>query len=52
MQEDNYDKLVLAGFRAAMAGKKKYAKQCVHQALVVQYCAKLGRDGVSLFFKR
>ena len=29
-----------------------YARQCVHQALLLQYCRQLGRDGVGLFFKR
>ncbi|KAG8871476.1 hsp90 co-chaperone Cdc37 [Tulasnella sp. 331] len=47
-----YDQLVIAGFRAAIKGNKKYAKQCVHQALLIQYCEKLGKDGVRLFFKR
>lgn len=52
MASGTYDQLVIAGFRAAVKGKKKYAKQCVHQALLVQYCEKLGKDGVQLFFKR
>ncbi|KAG9009534.1 hsp90 co-chaperone Cdc37 [Tulasnella sp. JGI-2019a] len=52
MAPGTYDQLVIAGFRAAVKGKKKYAKQCVHQALLVQYCEKLGKDGVQLFFKR
>ena len=29
-----------------------HAKQCVHQALLIQYCRQLGKDGVGLFFKR
>lgn len=33
-------------------GKSKYAKQCVHQALLIQYCRQLGKDGISVFFKR
>ncbi|KAG8891784.1 hsp90 co-chaperone Cdc37 [Tulasnella sp. 403] len=47
-----YDQMVIAGFRAAVKGEKKYAKKCVHQALIIQYCEKLGRDGVKLFFQR
>jgi len=39
-------------FDAQMENKPKYAKQCVHQALLIQYCRQLGRDGVGLFFKR
>lgn len=51
-REGIYDELVIGGFRAAIRGEKKYAKQCIHQALIIQYCDKLGKDGVSLFFKR
>lgn len=51
-REGVYDELVIGGFRAAIRGEKKYAKQCIHQALIIQYCDKLGKDGVSLFFKR
>ncbi|KAF8645171.1 hypothetical protein AX16_007998 [Volvariella volvacea WC 439] len=46
------DALLVAAFRAESAGQKKYAKQCVHQSLLIQYCEKLGRDGVGLFFKK
>jgi len=46
------DALLLQAFNAESGGDKKYAKQCVHQGLLIQYCEKLGRDGVSLFFKR
>ena len=35
-----------------MDGKDAYARQCVHQGLLLQYCNKLGRDGIGLFFKR
>jgi cell division cycle protein 37 len=35
-----------------MKEKYVYAKTCVHQALLLQYCRQLGRDGVGLFFKR
>lgn len=46
------DAFLLAGFRAEVKGESKYAKQCVNRSLMLQYCEKLGRDGVSLFFKR
>lgn len=46
------DALLLQAFNAESDGDKKYAKQCVHQGLMIQYCEKLGRDGVALFFKR
>lgn len=31
---------------------RTHARQCTHQALLLQYCRLLGRDGVALFFKR
>ncbi|THV00851.1 hypothetical protein K435DRAFT_591999, partial [Dendrothele bispora CBS 962.96] len=46
------DALLVAGFRAQTAGKSKYSKQCVHQSLLLQYCEKLGVDGVRVFFKK
>jgi cell division cycle protein 37 len=46
------DALLVAGFNAQMKGDSVYAKQSVHQGLLIQYCEKLGKDGVSLFFKR
>ena len=46
------DALLVAAFTAQGDGKAKYAKQCVHQSLLLQYCEKLGKDGVSIFFKR
>jgi len=44
--------LLIEAFNSQMAGKDEYAQQCVHQALLLQYCRQLGRDGVGLFFKR
>lgn len=46
------DALLVEAFSAQRRGEKKYAKQCVHQGLLLQYCEKLGSDGVSLFFRR
>ncbi|KAF5382759.1 hypothetical protein D9615_002899 [Tricholomella constricta] len=46
------DALLVAAFRAQSAGKAKYAKQCVHQSLLLQYCDKLGKDGVRVFFRK
>lgn len=50
--ERETDGLLIEGFNAQMDGQAAYAKQCVHQALLLQYCRSLGRDGVGLFFKR
>ncbi|KAF8312924.1 hypothetical protein DL93DRAFT_2059573 [Clavulina sp. PMI_390] len=46
------DAMLLEAFNAEMAGKRRYAKQCVHQGLMIQYCEKLGRDGIGMFFKK
>lgn len=50
--EKETDGLLIEGFNAQMDGKGAYAKQCVHQGLLLQYCRSLGPDGVGLFFKR
>ena len=52
VKERETDGLLMEAFNAQMDGKDSYAKQCVHQALLLQYCRSLGRDGVGLFFKR
>lgn len=44
--------LLIEAFNSQIAGKDEYAHQCVHQALLLQYCRQLGRDGVGLFFNR
>ncbi|KAJ7069765.1 Cdc37 N terminal kinase binding-domain-containing protein [Mycena amicta] len=46
------DSLLGAAFKAQYDGKPKYAKQCVHQSLLLQYGDKLGVDGLSVFFKK
>lgn len=46
------DALLVAAFRAESKGRFAYAKQCVHQSLLLQYCEKLGKDGVRLFFQK
>ncbi|KAJ3881749.1 Cdc37 N terminal kinase binding-domain-containing protein [Lentinula edodes] len=46
------DALLVAAFTAEGEGKKKLAKQCVHQSLLLQYCEKLGGDGVRVFFQK
>lgn len=50
--ERETDGLLIMAFDAELAGKSSVAQQCVHQALLLQYCRTLGRDGVGLFFKR
>jgi cell division cycle protein 37 len=50
--EKETDGLLVEAFNSQMEGKEEYARQCVHQGLLLQYCRSLGRDGISLFFKR
>ncbi|CAD0081959.1 unnamed protein product [Aureobasidium vineae] len=52
MGEKETDGLLVEAFNAQSDGNDDYARQCVHQALLLQYCRQLGRDGVQLFFKR
>ncbi|KAJ7695640.1 hsp90-like protein [Mycena rosella] len=46
------DSLLGAAFKAQYGNKPKYAKQCVHQSLLLQYGDKLGVDGLGVFFKK
>ncbi|KXX83271.1 hypothetical protein MMYC01_200273 [Madurella mycetomatis] len=50
--EKETDGLLVLAFDAQLENKADYARNCVHQALLLQYCRALGRDGVALFFKR
>ncbi|KAL2829777.1 Cdc37 N terminal kinase binding-domain-containing protein [Aspergillus cavernicola] len=50
--EKETDGLLVEAFNSQMEGKEEYARQCVHQGLLLQYCRSLGPDGISLFFKR
>lgn len=52
VSEKETDGLLIDAFNSQMKGNEMHARQCVHQALLLQYCRQLGRDGVSLFFKR
>lgn len=52
MNAQTQDGLLAEAFEAQLKGKERYARQCVHQALLIQYCRQLGRDGVGVFFKR
>lgn len=52
LAERETDGLLVLAFNSSLEKKHDFAKQCVHQALLLQYCRALGRDGVQLFFKR
>jgi cell division cycle protein 37 len=52
LAERETDGLLVMAFNAAIDGRDDFARQCVHQGLLLQYCRALGKDGVGLFFKR
>ncbi|KAI8964091.1 hypothetical protein F5Y11DRAFT_317212 [Daldinia sp. FL1419] len=52
LTEKETDGILIMAFDAQLEGKDEFARQCVHQALLLQYCRALGKDGVALFFKR
>ncbi|KAI1484050.1 hypothetical protein F4774DRAFT_364512 [Daldinia eschscholtzii] len=52
LSEKETDGILIMAFDAQLEGKDEFARQCVHQALLLQYCRALGKDGVALFFKR
>ncbi|KAH9900567.1 Cdc37 N terminal kinase binding-domain-containing protein [Xylariomycetidae sp. FL2044] len=52
LREKETDGILVMAFDAQLEGKDDFARNCVHQALLLQYCRSLGKDGVSLFFKR
>lgn len=52
LAESTTDSLLGEAFEACLKGESARALQCVHQGLLIQYCRKLGRDGVRLFFDR
>ncbi|KAE8454175.1 hypothetical protein EG329_005100 [Mollisiaceae sp. DMI_Dod_QoI] len=50
--ERETDGLLVMAFQSCIGGNDDFARQCVHNGLLLQYCRALGRDGVGLFFKR
>jgi cell division cycle protein 37 len=52
LAESTTDSLLGEAFESCLKGESRRAFQCVHQGLMIQYCRKLGRDGVRLFFDR
>ncbi|KAK3050746.1 hsp90 co-chaperone Cdc37 [Extremus antarcticus] len=56
LAEKETDGLLVEAFNAQSNAttrkEEEYARQCVHQALLLQYCRQLGKDGVGMFFKR
>jgi cell division cycle protein 37 len=52
INEKNSDSILGQAFTAQLKGDEGYAKNCVIQSLMIQYCGQLGKDGVNLFFAR
>ncbi|KAJ9050214.1 hsp90 co-chaperone Cdc37 [Entomophthora muscae] len=46
------DELLTYAFECELKKDCAYAEQCVFQSLIITYCIRLGKDGVSLFFKK
>jgi len=52
LDDKEQDGLLMLAFDEQLKGHGDFAKQCVHQSLLVQYCKALGQDGVGVFFRR
>ncbi|KAH7115845.1 hypothetical protein B0J11DRAFT_112202 [Dendryphion nanum] len=53
LAEKESDGLLVEAFNSELDHKPKHARNCVHAALLLQYCRQLGgKDGVAMFFKR
>ncbi|KAK0549369.1 hsp90 co-chaperone Cdc37 [Tilletia horrida] len=50
--QDPTDACLFEAFQAQMQGKADRARRCVEKGLMLQYCRKLGPDGVNLFFRK
>ncbi|PWN44942.1 hypothetical protein IE81DRAFT_320920 [Ceraceosorus guamensis] len=46
------DALLVEAFQACMRGDRKRGRRATEKGLMLQYCDKLGKDGVMLFFQR
>ncbi|KAF5102637.1 hypothetical protein D0Z03_000382 [Geotrichum reessii] len=52
VNEKEKDGLIMTAFEKELAGKTEDMKRIVHNSLLIQYCATLGRDGINMFFAR
>ncbi|KAJ8132396.1 hypothetical protein O1611_g1226 [Lasiodiplodia mahajangana] len=52
LSEKETDGILVMAFDAQLENQDDVARNYIHQALLLQYCRSLGRDGVALFFKR
>ncbi|KAI9259307.1 hypothetical protein BY458DRAFT_534977 [Sporodiniella umbellata] len=52
LNEKTSDAILGEAFTAQLRGEEAYAKQCVHQSVILQNCGQLGRNGVQVFFSK
>ncbi|KAJ1982101.1 hsp90 co-chaperone Cdc37 [Dimargaris verticillata] len=52
VDESISDEILVKAFELGMINESAAAYKCVHQALILQYCARLGNNGVSIFVMR
>ncbi|KAI8952893.1 hypothetical protein F4801DRAFT_577147 [Xylaria longipes] len=52
LSEKETDGILVMAFDAQLQNQDDVARNYIHQALLLQYCRNLGKDGVALFFKR
>lgn len=52
LSEKETDGILVMAFDAQLQNQDNIARNYIHQALLLQYCRSLGKDGVALFFKR
>ncbi|GAP89621.2 putative cell division cycle protein 37 [Rosellinia necatrix] len=52
LSEKETDGILVLAFDAQLQNQDDLARNYIHQALLLQYCRSLGKDGVALFFKR
>ncbi|KAJ1813511.1 hsp90 co-chaperone Cdc37 [Coemansia sp. RSA 2599] len=52
ISERKSDQIMAQAFTAELAGKKKLARQYIHQALIITYILKMGSTGINVFFSR
>ncbi|KAK9719000.1 hsp90 co-chaperone Cdc37 [Basidiobolus ranarum] len=52
VSEAHADELMAEAFKYQLSDFSNEARAFVHQSLVLQYCVKLGSDGIGLFFHR
>ncbi|KAI1330424.1 hypothetical protein F5Y16DRAFT_363097 [Xylariaceae sp. FL0255] len=52
LTEKETDGILVMAFDAQLDNKDDMTRNYIHQALLLQYCRSLGKDGVALFFKR